>query len=130
MVLGLGMDVIQVDRLRKAVDRHGKHFLDHVYTEYEQSEAPDGDGRYAYFVGRWAVKEAISKMLGTGIGEHCAWTDIRVQRLGNGRPHVELTGRARKTAERLGIRHIHVTISHDGPLACAAAIGEGSPCAQ
>ena len=124
MIVGVGVDVIEVDRLRKTLDRYGSQFLRHVFTEDEQGEAPSGDGRAAFYAGRWAAKEAVSKALGTGIGHSCGWKDIRVSRDFHGRPAVPLSGAAAETAATLDIAHIHISISHERRLACASAVAE------
>ena len=124
MVVGVGVDVIEVERVRSAVTRYGHHFLRHVYAPGEQRDAPDGAGMAAYYAGRWAAKEAVAKALGTGIGKHCAWTDVRVTRDGSGRPAVQLHGAAAATAAAAGIERIHISISHERRLACASAVAE------
>lgn len=127
MILGLGIDVIEIERIRRVLDRHGDRFLRHVFTQAEKDGAPTSNAVYAYYAGRWAAKESVSKALGTGIGESCAWTDVEILRGPGGRPVLNLGGRARRTADALGIAHFHITISHEGALACAAAVAEGAP---
>lgn len=124
MIVGLGIDVIEIKRIRKAVDRYEQHFLRHVFRDDECADAPAGEGRYAFYAGRWAAKEAVSKVLGTGIGDACGWTDIHVRRGTNGKPLVKLSGQGAKTAAGLGIESLYITISHEGALACAAAVAE------
>jgi len=126
MILGLGIDVIEIKRIRRVIDRHGDRFLRHVFTQAEKDAAPTSEGLYAYYAGRWAAKESVAKALGTGIGEACAWTDVEILRGPGGRPVLALGGRAEETAESLGIAHFHITISHEGALACAAAVAEGA----
>ena len=130
MIVGLGIDVIEIERIRQALDRHGNHFIRHVFRVDEQAEAPGGTARHAFYAGRWAAKEAVSKALGTGIGERCAWTDIRIRRTHGGKPRIELSGRGRQTAGELGIDFLHITISHEGNIACAAAVAEGAPATE
>jgi holo-[acyl-carrier protein] synthase len=128
VILGLGVDVIEVERIREVIRRHGRAFLGHVFTESEQQNAPENeDAAAAYYAGRWSAKEAVAKVLGTGIGAECGWKDIEIVRWPSGRPGVELTGRGKKTAGKLGIAHIHMSISHERNLACASAVGEGTP---
>jgi len=123
-IIGIGIDVLEIERMRSALDRHGDAFLRHVFTDHEKNQAPDGAGRVAYYAGRWAAKEAVSKALGTGIGQACGWKDIRVARGPSGRPEVELVGAGAETARQLGISRIHLSISHDGRLTCANAVAE------
>jgi holo-[acyl-carrier protein] synthase len=124
MIAGIGTDVIETDRMRNAILRHGDRFLTHVFTPAEIAGAPAGPARDAYFAARWAAKEAVSKALGTGIGTDCAWTDITVRRGPAGEPLVDLSGAARSTARRRGIDRVHVSLSHERNLAAAMAVAE------
>jgi holo-[acyl-carrier protein] synthase len=126
MIIGLGIDVIEVSRIRQVIERHDVNFLRHVFTAAEQAGAPESQvAAAAYYAGRWSAKEAVAKALGTGIGKDCAWTDIEVVRWPSGQPGVQLSGAAASTAEKRGIANIHLTISHEKQLACAAAVAEG-----
>jgi len=125
MIIGLGIDIIEVSRMQRTIERYGEHFLDHVFSVEEQEAAPKGAGKPSYYAGRWAAKEAVSKALGTGIGRDCGWTDVRVMRDGLGKPQVELVGSAAETSKRLGAGSIHISISHERHLACASAVIEG-----
>lgn len=127
MIVGIGIDVIEVRRMQRTLDRYGKLFLRHVFAQQEQEAAPSGPAAPAYFAGRWAAKEAVSKALGTGIGRDCAWTDIRILRDPVGRPVVELAGSGAQTAARLDIDSFHISITHTGGLACACAVAERDP---
>ncbi len=127
MIVGLGIDVIEVERMQRTLDRHGEHFLRHVFSTPELEAAPAGPAAAAYFAGRWAAKEAAAKALGTGIGQDCHWTDIRVLRGPAGKPVIRLEGAGAQTAGRLGGNRIHVTISHTGGLACACVVLETTP---
>ena len=125
MILGTGIDIVDLERFRRSIDRYGKHFLDHVFSADEQSRAPVSDiGRLNYYAGRWAAKEAVAKVLGTGICAQCAWTDIILCNRQDGKPVVKLHGNGAETARALGIVNIHVSISHERNYACAIAIGE------
>lgn len=125
MIIGIGVDVIEVDRIRRVIERQGNAFLRHVFTDSETSHAPDSaTAAAAYYAGRWSAKEAVAKTLGTGIGEACAWRDIEIVRWPSGQPSVQLSGAAAKTAAKLGIKRIHLTISHEKRLACASAVAE------
>jgi holo-[acyl-carrier protein] synthase len=127
MIIGLGIDVMEVARIQEVIDRHGASFLNHVFTAEEQAGAPSGEAAAAaYYAGRWSAKEAVAKALGSGIGRHCAWRDIRIVRWPSGQPVVELSGDGAETARRLGVQHVHLTISHEKRLACAAAVAEGN----
>ena len=124
-MIGIGIDIIETERLRASMEGHGKAFLSHVFTEEEQAKAPSHEkARLDYYAGRWAAKEAVAKALGTGFGPECAWLDLHIENLPSGQPVVVLTGTAAATAARLGIRAIHISISHDVHYAVAQAIAE------
>lgn len=126
MIIGLGIDVIEVERIRSILERHGKNFLRHVFTDDEQAEAPEGTAAAAaYYAGRWSAKEAVAKALGTGIGQDCYWRNIQVVRWPSGKPAIKLTGPGEATARRLGIARLHVSISHERGIACASVVAEG-----
>jgi holo-[acyl-carrier protein] synthase len=128
VVIGIGVDVIEVVRIREVIARHEGSFLRHVFTPSEIKGAPQSEiAAAAYYAGRWSAKEAVAKALGTGIGAECGWHDIEVVRWPSGRPVIELSGRGAQTAAKLGICHIHVSISHERNLACASAVAEGEP---
>jgi len=127
MIIGIGTDILETERMRSAIRRHGDRFLLHVFTPEEVSSAPVGAGRDAYFAARWAAKEAVAKALGTGIGADCAWTDVTVRRGPAGEPLVDLGGCALVTARRRGIDRIHLSISHERNLAAATALAERLP---
>jgi holo-[acyl-carrier protein] synthase len=125
VIRGIGVDVIEVSRMQGVLERHGPRFLDRVFTPEEQALAPESNSA-AFYAGRWAAKEAVSKTLGTGIGTECAWTDIVVLRGAAGQPWVDLRGQAAATARKLGIAGIHISISHIRDLACASAVAESA----
>jgi holo-[acyl-carrier protein] synthase len=127
MIVGIGTDVIETERMRNAIVRYGDRFLSHVFTPTEIADAPTGPARDGYFAARWADKEAVSKALGTGIGAECAWTDITVRRGPAGEPLVDLTGSAHSSARRRGIDRIHVSLSHERNLAAAMVVAEHLP---
>ncbi len=127
MIVGLGIDVMEVARIREVLERHGENFLAHVFTESERADAPENlQSAAAYFAGRWSAKEAVAKALATGIGADCAWTDIEIRRENSGRPTVHLGGSGAQTAERLGITGFILSISHEKNLACASVVAEGA----
>ncbi|MFO7821802.1 MAG: holo-ACP synthase [Lentisphaeria bacterium] len=126
MIIGLGIDVIEVERIDSVIRRQGQQFLRHVFTDSERARAPESEAAAAsYYAGRWSAKEAVAKTFGTGIGAACGWKDIEIVRWPSGQPSVQLSGAASETAAKLGIRRIHLTISHEKRLACASAVAEG-----
>jgi holo-[acyl-carrier protein] synthase len=115
----LGIDIIKVDRIRAALDRFGARFSGRVLTPAERRYVRD---RPETFAGRWAAKEAVSKVLGLGV-RGIGWKDIEIERLPTGQPAVRLHGRAAARAEQLGMERIAVSITHEADYAVAIAFG-------
>lgn len=115
----LGIDIIKVERIAQALKRFGDRFPRRVLTESEQRYVRN---RPENFAGRWAAKEAVSKVLGLGV-RGVGWTEIEIVRLPTGAPVVRLHGRAARRAEQLGMGRIAVSISHEGDYAVAIAFG-------
>jgi len=115
----LGIDIIKVERIARALRRFGDRFGKRVLTESEQRYVRN---RPENFAGRWAAKEAVSKVLGLGV-RGVGWRDIEIVRLPTGAPTVRLHGRALARAEQLGMGRIAVSISHVGDYAVAIAFG-------
>ena len=115
----LGIDIIKVDRIAAALTKHGDRFPKRVLTESEQRYVRN---RPPNFAGRWAAKEAVSKVLGLGV-RGVGWTEIEILRLPTGAPSVKLHRRAARRAEQLGMGRIAVSISHEGEYAVAIAFG-------
>ena len=124
MISGIGTDIVAIDRIARVIARHGDAFLEHVYTPEERAAAASRNDRTSYFAGRWAAKEALSKALGCGIGVNCTWQDITVRNGNKGKPEMELSGAAGLTAGKLGIKHVHLSLSHEKNLASATVILE------
>jgi holo-[acyl-carrier protein] synthase len=115
----LGIDIIKIERIAAALKRFGDRFPRRVLTD---SEARYVRNRPQNFAGRWAAKEAVSKVLGLGV-RGVGWRDIEIARLPTGQPAVRLHGRAKSRAEQLGMGRIAVSISHEGEYAVAIAFG-------
>jgi holo-[acyl-carrier protein] synthase len=115
----LGIDIIRVDRIRASLDRFGTRFTNRVLTPSEQRYVRD---RPETMAGRWAAKEAVSKVLGLGV-RGIGWRDIEIERLPTGQPAVRLHGRAAARAEQLGMGRIAVSITHESDYAVAMAFG-------
>ena len=126
MIVAIGTDILEIDRLERAVSENGDAFLERVFTAAERKEASRrGNAAISCYAGRWCAKEAVSKMLGTGIGKECSWQDITVENNENGSPSVTLSGRAKSKAESLGLSRIHLSISHERHYCVATVIGCG-----
>ena len=115
----LGIDIIKVERIRETLARFGPRFSGRVLTPAEQRYVRD---RPETMAGRWAAKEAVSKVLGLGV-RGIGWRDIEVERLPTGQPAVRLHGRAAARAEQLGMGRIALSISHESDYAVAIAFG-------
>ena len=115
----LGIDIIKVDRIRASIERFGERFSRRVLTPSEDRYVRM---RPETFAGRWAAKEAVSKVLGLGV-RGIGWRDIEIERLPTGQPSVRLHGRAAARAEQLGMDRIAVSITHESDYAVAIAFG-------
>jgi holo-[acyl-carrier protein] synthase len=121
-VLGLGVDIIEVARIRTAIQRHGDRFHQRICTASEATYCLGMRDPAPFFAARFAAKEAVGKALGTGIGAQCGWLDIEVRRKASGEPFVVLHGAGAETAKRLGISRVLLTLSHTENYAVAQAI--------
>jgi len=115
----LGIDIIRIERIRSALVRFGDRFVRRVLTASEQRHVR---GRAETMAGRWAAKEAVSKVLGLGV-RGIGWRDIEIERLPTGQPAVRLHGRAAARAAQLGMGRVAVSISHEAEFAVAIAFG-------
>src|SRR3954447_7260875 len=115
----LGIDIIKVERIRSALERFGTRFSGRILTESERRYVRD---RPETMAGRWAAKEAVSKVLGLGV-RGIGWRDIEIERLPTGQPAVRLHGRAAARANQLGMERIAVSITHESEYAVAIAFG-------
>lgn len=113
----LGLDIIRVERIREALARFGDRFVGRVLTP---AEARYVRGRPETFAGRWAAKEAVSKVLGLGV-RGIGWRDIEIERLPTGQPAVRLHGRAAARADQLAVERVAVSITHEREYALAVA---------
>jgi holo-[acyl-carrier protein] synthase len=124
VIVGLGVDITEVDRVRGAIERQGERLLKRLYTAKERAYCENFKNKYERYAGRFAVKEATMKALGTGWSRGVRWVDIEVVREMSGKPTLELHGEAKRIAGRLGVKHIAVTITHTAKQALAQVIFE------
>jgi len=123
-IVGHGIDIVETARIRRLVDDHGQHFLDRIFTPGEQAYCALNSRRYTeHLAGRFAAKEAVLKVLGTGWRGKIAWTDIEITRAQSGQPQIVLSGECERIARELGITTWHVSLSHIETHATASAIG-------
>lgn len=133
MILGIGTDLANIDRIQGVLDRHGDRFRNRVFTEREQAKATRRHDEAGTYAKRWAAKEACSKALGTGLRMGIAWKDMAVSNLRSGQPVMTLTGWAKKRLDEMtpdGHEAIvHVTLTDDHPWAQAFVVIEARPLA-
>jgi holo-[acyl-carrier protein] synthase len=124
VIVGLGLDIAEIDRIGAAITRHGAHFLERLYTPREVAYCERHKNKFERYAARFAAKEAAMKALGTGWRHGVRWRDIEVTNAPGGRPTLHLEGVAREFADRLGVKNISLTITHSGNLALAEVIFE------
>jgi holo-[acyl-carrier protein] synthase len=124
LIVGLGVDIAEVGRMKTAIERHGETFLRRVYTAREQEYCERFKNKYERYAGRFAAKEAAMKALGTGWSRGVRWVDVEVVREKGGRPTMKLAGEAAKVAERMGVKNIALSITHTAEQAFAQVIFE------
>ena len=124
MIIGLGVDIAEVERIRSAIERHGQPFLRRVFTPAEISYCEGYKNKFERYAGRFAAKEAAMKALGTGWRRGVRWVDFEVVRESTGRPTIALAGEAAKIAATLGVGRISLSITHTSSEALAQVIFE------
>jgi holo-[acyl-carrier protein] synthase len=125
MILGTGVDLAEVPRIREAVERYGQRFIDRIYTPGEIAYVERKANRFERYAGRFAAKEAGMKAIGTGWRRGVRWQDFEVVNLASGRPTLRLHGVAAKIAEGLGVKSVQLSITHTSELGMAHVILEG-----
>jgi len=123
-IVGLGMDLAQIGRMQAFLEKRGQRARDRLFTAGEQAYCDARAARWVHYTGRFAVKEAVMKVLGTGWSQGVRWVDIEVVREPGEAPRCMLHGESARIAARLGIRRLHITITHDAGLASAVAVAE------
>jgi len=125
MLIGTGVDLIEVERIAHSIERYGERFLRRVYTDHEIAYCSRKRVNAESFAARFAAKEAGAKALGTGISRGVTWNEFQVARNPGGRPVLELRGRAALLATELGVRAISLSLTHTNSLAIATVVMEG-----
>jgi len=121
-IVAHGIDLVDCPRIEEMIKRHGERFIDRIFTAAEQAYAEANKDRIEKLAGRFAAKEAILKLMGTGWRGKIAWTDIEIINNSVGQPEVNLAGEVEKLADKLGIKHISVSITHTANFAIASAV--------
>jgi holo-[acyl-carrier protein] synthase len=124
MIVGSGVDLCEVSRIKEAIARHGRRFLERIYTEREIAYAQSKANLYERYAARFAAKEAGMKALGTGWRGGIAWRDFEVTNLRSGRPTLQFHGKAAQYAEQLGVTNISLSLTHTSVQAMAIIILE------
>lgn len=131
MIVGIGTDLADIERIRATLERFGDRFVQRCFTEIEQKKSDRRRNRAESYAKRWAAKEACSKALGTGLRMGVAWREMGVVNLPSGKPTLALTGGAAERLERLipdgHEAQLHLTITDDGPYAQAFVVIEALP---
>jgi holo-[acyl-carrier protein] synthase len=123
-IVGHGVDIVEVARIARLHQDHGEHFLVRCFTPAEQAYCLSHKIPGPRLAGRFAAKEAILKVLGTGWRGQIMWTDMQILNNGAGKPELTLSGECARIAASLRIAHWHLSISHTHNHAIASAIGE------
>ena len=125
MLIGTGLDLIEIERIAHSIERYGERFLHRIYTEHEIAYCNSKRSSAESFAARFAAKEAGAKALGTGISRGVTWIEFQIARQPGGRPVLELRGRAAVLAKELGVKTISLSLTHTGNLAMATVMMEG-----
>ena len=121
-IFGIGIDVIEVERIEEAMEEFGERFAERIFTERERAYCSQQNRPAIHYAARWAAKEAVSKAFGTGIGVELGWQDMEVFRRNSGEPEVVLHGRGKEFAEEHGISQIKISLTHAKHYAAANAV--------
>ena len=121
-IVAHGIDLVDCPRIEQMIARHGERFINRVFTDSEQAYAKANKNEIEKLAGRFAAKESILKLIGTGWRGKISWTDIEVVNNAAGQPEVTVRGEVAKIAGELGIGHISVSITHTANFAIASAV--------
>lgn len=124
MIVGIGIDLAEVDRIRDAIERHGRRFIDRIYTAGEIRYVESKANRFERYAARFAAKEAGMKAIGTGWKRGVRWQDFEVSNLPSGRPTLQFHGVAAEIAVGLGVRSVALSITHTAAEGMAIVILE------
>jgi holo-[acyl-carrier protein] synthase len=125
MILGTGVDLAEVARIREAIGRYGDRFVRRIYTVAEIAYVESKANRFERYAGRFAAKEAGMKAIGTGWKRGVRWQDFEVFNLPSGRPTLRLHGEAARIADKMGVTTVSLSITHTAELGMAHVILEG-----
>ena len=124
MIVGTGVDLAEVDRIRKSIERYGERFIQRIYTPAEIAYVERKANKFECYAARFAAKEAGMKAIGTGWRRGVTWQDFEVANLPSGKPTLRFHGVAAQFAERLGVKNVALSITHTSELGMAHVILE------
>ena len=124
MIIGTGIDIIEVDRIKNSIQKYSDRFKKKIFTQKEIDYCDSQAEPAKHFAARFSVKEAVLKCFGTGMSGGILWKDIEVDKLESGQPILNLYGKGEKIFDQLNLKHIHISITHDKSYAVAHAIAE------
>lgn len=124
MIIGVGTDIISVERIKKIIETRGECFLNLIFTDNEKKYCQSKESPWINYAGRFAAKESVFKVLKTGWGLGVRWKDVEILKNKSGEPYISLKGKTKLIAAKKGIKNIALSISHDRKYAMATAIGE------
>ncbi|HSJ97541.1 MAG TPA: holo-ACP synthase [Myxococcota bacterium] len=125
MIVGIGTDVVSIERIAGVLERHGERFVRRVLTPEERARFERTRARASHLAKRWAAKEAFSKAIGSGIHPPFTWQSIAVGRDARGKPLLVPDAKMARHLESLGVRRFHVSLSDDAGVAVAFVVLEG-----
>lgn len=120
MLVGTGIDAVEIDRIARSIERYGPRFERRIFTAGEIAYCRRKRNSAESFAARFAAKEAGAKALGTGIQQGVTWTEVEVRRAPGQRPTLHFSGRALERANRLGVKHVSLSLTHSQALAFAS----------
>ncbi len=126
MIFGIGLDIIEIARIQKMLEKHAERFTHKIFTKNEVKYCQSRPNPGNHFAARFAAKEAVLKSLGTGMAQGINWKDIEIVNESSGRPILYLTGKGKEIFDTLNLKNIHISISHDKVYAIAQAIAESN----
>src|SRR6516164_6719255 len=127
MIVGIGVDITEVDRIRRSIERFGLRFVERIFTREEIRYCESKANKNERYAGRFAAKEAAMKAIGTGWSRGVGWQDVEVVRVPGGRPTVTFHGKGAEFFRKLGATRAHLSITHTRQSAMAQVILEAEP---
>ncbi|MFD0894579.1 holo-ACP synthase [Luteolibacter ambystomatis] len=125
-LIGIGIDVVEVQRIAEALERHGEAFGERIFTAEERRYCSSQKRPALHYAARFAAKEAVAKAFGTGIGKDLGWLDMEIIRRESGEPAIVLSGTGKAYAEANGITEVKISLTHARDYAAANAVALGA----